>query len=44
VAGRSVRPSITRVIERLTEWNELPKGFGKLVEKLVEELFEKLYE
>jgi len=28
----------------LTEWNELPKGFGKLVEKLVEELFEKLYE
>jgi hypothetical protein len=40
VAGRSVRPNITIVIERLTEWNELPEGFGKFGEKF----FEKLYE
>lgn len=39
-AGGSVRPNITRVIERLTEWNEHPGGFGKLVEKF----FEKFYE
>jgi hypothetical protein len=40
VAGRSVRPNITRVIEKLTEWSELPEGFGKFVEKF----FEKFYE
>jgi hypothetical protein len=40
VAGRSVRPNITRVIEGLTEWNQLPGGFGKFVEMF----FEKLYE
>lgn len=40
VAGRSVRPNTTRVIERLTEWNELPGGFAKFVEKF----FEKFYD
>jgi hypothetical protein len=31
VAGRGVR-----VVERLTEWNELPGGFAKFVEKFFE--------
>jgi hypothetical protein len=40
VAGRSVRPNTTRVIEKLTERNELPGCFARFVQKF----FEKFYE